>query len=142
MGGLESQIVQEEKMSMLCTTISLPPDSLFPLFPVHPIQFLTLSLYFVQYIFPSSCLKFLTLSFFFPFCSVKERTHVYACDCSVEALERAKENLECADIEHVMERFHPFCCDFSTTEFPKWLACDTCRNKRLQKLLHHNSGTG
>ncbi|XP_021860659.1 uncharacterized protein [Spinacia oleracea] len=74
-----------------------------------------------------------------PILRVKERTHVYACDCSVEALERAKENLECADIEHVMERFHPFCCDFSTTEFPKWLACDTCRNKRLQKLLHHNS---
>lgn len=73
-----------------------------------------------------------------PILRAKERTSVYACDCSVEALERAKQNLEYADIDYVMERFHPFCCDFSTIQFPKWLACDSCRNK--QNLLHHDSG--
>ncbi|XP_021773224.1 methyltransferase-like protein 6 isoform X1 [Chenopodium quinoa] len=74
-----------------------------------------------------------------PILRVKERTSVYACDCSVEALERAKQNLECSGIIHVMERFHPFCCDFSTTPFPNWLACDSCRNKQLEKLVHCDS---
>ncbi|KAL2942647.1 Methyltransferase-like protein 6, partial [Bienertia sinuspersici] len=81
-----------------------------------------------------------------PILRAKEKIIVYACDCSVEALERAKQNLIYADIECVMERFYPFSCDFSATQFPKWLACESCRNKQSEKLLccylvNENEGT-
>ncbi|XP_010511568.1 PREDICTED: methyltransferase-like protein 6 isoform X2 [Camelina sativa] len=56
---------------------------------------------------------------------------VYACDCSSEALVRTKDNIDRA-ISSV-DNFHSFCCDFSTSEFPDWLACDRCR--------HHSGGT-
>lgn len=61
-----------------------------------------------------------------PILRAKEKMVVFACDCSIEALERAKENLEHANIVRSEDRFHTFCCDFSTTRFPKWLACDLC----------------
>lgn len=57
---------------------------------------------------------------------------VYACDSSTEALERAKEVINTANIDSVKQQFHPFYCDFSITGFPKWLACDSCR----QNFLH------
>lgn len=69
-----------------------------------------------------------------PILRANEKINVYACDCSVEALERAKENLENAGL--VMDRFHPFCCDFSATQFPKWLACNSCRNVCSEKSPH------
>ena len=72
------------------------------------------------------------------FYRANEKINVYACDCSVEALERAKENLENAGL--VMDRFHPFCCDFSATQFPKWLACDSCRNICSEKSPHSYPG--
>ncbi|XP_057539212.1 uncharacterized protein LOC130817494 [Amaranthus tricolor] len=70
-----------------------------------------------------------------PILRAKEKTSVYACDCSVEALERAMQNIADADIENVIYRYHQFCCDFSVAQFPKWLACDLCRTKRVEKSL-------
>ncbi|GMG99586.1 hypothetical protein Nepgr_001426 [Nepenthes gracilis] len=65
----------------------------------------------------------------------KEKIIVYACDCSIEALEKTKENLVDANIVGIEDRVHPFCCDFSKTGFPKWLACDSCRQMFSEKLL-------
>ncbi|XP_062178274.1 uncharacterized protein LOC133883086 isoform X2 [Alnus glutinosa] len=62
-----------------------------------------------------------------------EHIVVYACDCSSETLERAKEIIDAATSVSVRLRFHTFCCDFSIAGFPKWLACHTCREVFLQK---------
>ncbi|KAM3360035.1 tRNA N(3)-methylcytidine methyltransferase METTL6 isoform X1 [Capsicum galapagoense] len=58
---------------------------------------------------------------------------LYACDCSKEALERAKENIEAANINLAKERFYPFQCDFSASRFPNWLACTACHENFFQK---------
>ncbi|KAK9735253.1 hypothetical protein RND81_04G194000 [Saponaria officinalis] len=71
-----------------------------------------------------------------PILRAREKINVYACDCSVEALDRVTDNLVNADLALLTERFHPFCCDFSATEFPNWLACKPCRNMRFEKLLN------
>lgn len=52
---------------------------------------------------------------------------VYACDCSVVALERAQEMVDIATGLSGAHRFKPFCCDFSIEAFPSWLCCTTCR---------------
>ncbi|XP_010414913.1 PREDICTED: methyltransferase-like protein 6 [Camelina sativa] len=52
---------------------------------------------------------------------------VYACDCSSEALVRTKENID--RVIASVDNFHSFCCDFSTSEFPDWVACDNCRDR-------------
>lgn len=87
----------------------------------------------------NSCgvLIFVSLVFFY---SAKEKINVYACDCSAEALERVKDNLVNADVVSLTERFHAFCCDFSATEFPNWLACQSCRNTRFEKLPNCDLG--
>ncbi|GAB2287443.1 hypothetical protein Dimus_021820 [Dionaea muscipula] len=64
---------------------------------------------------------------------------VFACDCSPEALERARENIEAANIDDVRDRFVPFSCDFSMGGFPKWLVCDACREVLSGKLICHCS---
>ncbi|KAF9606146.1 hypothetical protein IFM89_023199 [Coptis chinensis] len=46
---------------------------------------------------------------------------VYACDCSSEALERAKEVIATFDKVSIKQRFHPFVCDLSQAGFPNWL---------------------
>ncbi|XVF57167.1 hypothetical protein PTKIN_Ptkin06aG0182500 [Pterospermum kingtungense] len=58
-----------------------------------------------------------------------EKIILYACDCSNETLERAKEFIAASNIASVEHRLHPFYCDFARTGFPKWLACDYCREK-------------
>ncbi|KAJ4969324.1 hypothetical protein NE237_016025 [Protea cynaroides] len=63
----------------------------------------------------------------------KQSIVVYACDCSKEALERAKEMIDAADGILFKDRFHPFVCDFSLTGFPYWLVCDSCRRDSMQK---------
>ncbi|CAI8603265.1 unnamed protein product [Vicia faba] len=57
---------------------------------------------------------------------------VYACDCSDETLDRAKEIVNANAIDSFKHRFHTFSCDVSTNGFPNWLACNTCRDKFLQ----------
>lgn len=57
---------------------------------------------------------------------------LYACDCSNETLERAKEYIESSNMVSVEHRFLPFYCDFATTGFPGWLACNTCSKKQSQ----------
>lgn len=56
-----------------------------------------------------------------------ENVIVYACDCSTEALERVKETIYASDIVSIEHRFHTFCCDFSMSGFPTWLACNPCQ---------------
>ncbi|XP_060184648.1 uncharacterized protein LOC132614249 [Lycium barbarum] len=58
---------------------------------------------------------------------------LYACDCSKEALERAKENIDAANINLAKERFATFQCDFSASGFPNWLVCTSCRESFFQK---------
>ncbi|KAI5398215.1 hypothetical protein KIW84_063850 [Lathyrus oleraceus] len=62
---------------------------------------------------------------------------VYACDCSDETLDRAKEiinaNANANGVDSFKHRFHTFCCDVSTNGFPNWLACNHCRDNFLQK---------
>ncbi|KAE8725821.1 Methyltransferase family protein isoform 4 [Hibiscus syriacus] len=58
---------------------------------------------------------------------------LYACDCSNETLQRAKEIVVASNVASVEHRFRPFYCDFATTGFPKWLACDYCRENFGQK---------
>lgn len=59
---------------------------------------------------------------------------VYACDCSDETLERAKEIISGATaVASFKHRFRTFCCDISTNGFPYWLACNPCRDNFLQK---------
>lgn len=73
--------------------------------------------------------------YFFTFfvSSGKESITVYSCDCCHEALERAQEMIDAADLVNVKQRFHPFLCDFSISGFPRWLACEHCREFILQK---------
>jgi len=73
-------------------------------------------------------------------CSGNEHIVVYACDCSSETLERAKEIIDAATSVSVRLRFHTFYCDFSIAGFPKWLACHTCREVFLQKQQSCLSG--
>ncbi|KAG7588610.1 S-adenosyl-L-methionine-dependent methyltransferase [Arabidopsis suecica] len=61
---------------------------------------------------------------------------VYACDCSSEALVRTKENIDRAI--DLVDNFRSFCCDFSTSEFPDWMACDHCRDKFM---VNHSEGS-
>ncbi|KAL2325305.1 hypothetical protein Fmac_024363 [Flemingia macrophylla] len=62
---------------------------------------------------------------------------VYACDCSDETLERAKEIVSAAITgAPVQHRFRTFCCDLATDGYPNWLACNPCRHKFLQNQSH------
>ena len=73
-------------------------------------------------------------------CRANKDVVVYACDCSDETLERAKEIINAATVVAFKHRFHTFCCDLSTNEFPNWLACNPCRDKFLQKQSNCLSG--
>ncbi|KAL0403536.1 UNVERIFIED_CONTAM: tRNA N(3)-methylcytidine methyltransferase METTL2 [Sesamum radiatum] len=70
----------------------------------------------------------------------RESMILYACDCSNEALVRAKEIIGAANSISDKHRFHPFQCDFSTTGFPSWLVCNICLGSSLQK--HHLGFSG
>ncbi|MBA0654224.1 hypothetical protein Goklo_021282 [Gossypium klotzschianum] len=65
--------------------------------------------------------------------SGNEKIILYACDCSNETLQRAKEFVAASNVASVENRFWPFYCDFATTGFPKWLACANCRENLGQK---------
>ncbi|KAI3915697.1 hypothetical protein MKX01_015522, partial [Papaver californicum] len=71
----------------------------------------------------------------------KHSTIVYACDCSTEALDRAKEIIETADGVSAQHRFCPFVCDFSVNEFPNWLTCNTCRRTSMKQLVDCETGS-
>ena len=83
----------------------------------------------------------LKFHFFFGF-SGRDNIIIYACDCSNEALERANRMIEVSNVGSVAHRFHLFHYDFSTTGFPKWLACDSCKGNFLQKQHDQFSGCG
>lgn len=70
-----------------------------------------------------------------------EKIILYACDCSNETLERAKEFVAASNVISVEHRFHPFYCDFATTGFPKCLACDYCREMFALKGQNYLSGS-
>ncbi|KAJ0970283.1 hypothetical protein J5N97_023160 [Dioscorea zingiberensis] len=63
-----------------------------------------------------------------PILRAKQSMIIYACDCSPEVLERAKEIISSANGISSEERFHPFLLDFSVNNFPKWLFCSSCQN--------------
>ncbi|KAF1879085.1 hypothetical protein Lal_00047757 [Lupinus albus] len=61
---------------------------------------------------------------------------IYACDCSNETLERAKEIISATKVVSYIHRIHTFCCDLSTDVFPNWLAYNPCQDVRADKGLH------
>lgn len=70
-----------------------------------------------------------------PILRANETAIVYACDCSIQALERSKQNIRASNVNAFQSRFHPFHCDFSITGFPPWLACNYCKQTSLS--CHH-----
>lgn len=66
-------------------------------------------------------------------CSGNENITVYACDCSNEALEMARDMINANCGVSVKQRFYPFYCDFSETGLPKWLSCYSCCGTHKQK---------
>ncbi|GLJ41550.1 hypothetical protein SUGI_0859940 [Cryptomeria japonica] len=59
---------------------------------------------------------------------------VYACDCSMVALERAQEMVVATIGISGAHRFKPFCCDFSIGTFPSWLCCTLCQESYQPQL--------
>ncbi|PKI41351.1 hypothetical protein CRG98_038237 [Punica granatum] len=60
-----------------------------------------------------------------------ENVTLYACDCSSEALEYAREMVDASNVASFQHRFHPFVFDFSLSSFPDWLFCSPCRKTSL-----------
>ncbi|KAG5152167.1 hypothetical protein JHK84_028639 [Glycine max] len=74
-------------------------------------------------------------------CRANKDLIVYACDCSDETLERAKEIISAASTDASFKhRFRTFCCDLSTNGFPNWLACNPSQDNFLQKQSYCLSG--
>eukprot|EP01018_Ginkgo_biloba_P034208 Gb_23036 [translate_table: standard] len=65
---------------------------------------------------------------------------VYACDCSMVALERAQEMVDAATGVSGACRFNPFYCDFSLESFPSWLCCISCRESFQAQAKHNQEG--
>ncbi|KAH9324950.1 hypothetical protein KI387_005128 [Taxus chinensis] len=65
---------------------------------------------------------------------------VYACDCSIVALEKAQEMVDAAIGVSGTHRFKPFCCDFSIGAFPNWLCCMSCRESFQPQLDDKKEG--
>eukprot|EP00249_Psilotum_nudum_P011386 c23142_g1_i1 orf=30-1268(+) len=74
---------------------------------------------------------------------------VYACDCSIAALERAQGFVNAVDPPNVgMHRFFPFYCDICIQVLPSWLCCEVCRdsfkgtsNMRACSIWNDNEGS-
>ncbi|CAN1729302.1 tRNA N(3)-methylcytidine methyltransferase METTL6 [Linum perenne] len=64
---------------------------------------------------------------------------VYACDCSNQTLVRVKEILD-ANLADAVDRFFAFFCDFASTGFPGWLACNSCKGSVHQNKQNCSSG--
>ncbi|XVF31043.1 hypothetical protein REPUB_Repub16aG0111500 [Reevesia pubescens] len=63
--------------------------------------------------------------------SDNEKLVLYACDCSNETLDRAKEFVASSNVASVEHRFYLFYCDFATTGFQSvWLVIIA------EKILH------
>ncbi|WCJ43827.1 Methyltransferase family protein [Euphorbia peplus] len=69
-----------------------------------------------------------TGSSFIPILRGNKSIRVYACDCSTQTLDIAKQNVDAAQILSVDHRFKSFHCDFAFTNFPSWLICNSCRS--------------
>ncbi|KAH7662897.1 tRNA(Thr) (cytosine(32)-N(3))-methyltransferase protein [Dioscorea alata] len=63
-----------------------------------------------------------------PILRAKKNMVIYACDCSTEVVERAKEIISSTIGISSEQRFHPFLLDFSVNKFPEWLFCSSCQN--------------
>lgn len=75
-----------------------------------------------------------------PILRAKQSIVVYACDCSAEVLETAKEMIATANIGPIKHRFHPFLLEFSVNPFPNWLFCANCQKKPLANPTGFFSG--
>ncbi|MQM08460.1 hypothetical protein Taro_041317 [Colocasia esculenta] len=74
-----------------------------------------------------------------PILRAGENILVYACDCSSDALERAKEMIENAGDPSMKERFHPFLLDISVCGFAGELCCNSCRTSPITRSLECSS---
>ncbi|KAI4364555.1 hypothetical protein MLD38_020629 [Melastoma candidum] len=64
-----------------------------------------------------------------------ENVTLYACDCSVEALDYAKQVVDGSEVASFRDRFYPFQCDFSHDGFPSWLSSKPCQETTLHTEL-------
>ncbi|XP_078175361.1 methyltransferase family protein [Carex rostrata] len=71
-----------------------------------------------------------------PILRARESIVVYACDCSEEIIEKAKEIVVAAKSITQKDRFIPFVLDFSHNEFPEWLFCTSCQNSSSAKSIN------
>lgn len=65
---------------------------------------------------------------------------VYACDCSMDALERAREMVDAATPVSEACRFHAFYCDLSLESFPSWICCLSCRESFQAQAKDNRKG--
>lgn len=75
------------------------------------------------------------------YCSGNEGIFLYGCDCSDEAVQRTKENINAANLASAEQRFYLFQCDFSASRFPQWLICNSCRESSLPERRAWSSGS-
>lgn len=72
--------------------------------------------------------------------SAKDSIVVYACDCSEEVLQRAKEIVATTSGVSLDHRLHTFLLDFTVHKFPDWLFCSSCQRASFSKPVNLSSG--
>lgn len=72
--------------------------------------------------------------------SAKDSIVVYACDCSEEVLQRAKEIVATTSDVSLDHRLHTFLLDFTVHKFPDWLFCSSCQRASFSKPVNLSSG--
>ncbi|KAJ8506365.1 hypothetical protein OPV22_007251 [Ensete ventricosum] len=74
-----------------------------------------------------------------PILRAKESIVVYACDCSEEVLQRAKEIVATTSDVSLDHRLHTFLLDFTVHKFPDWLFCFSCQRASSSKPVDLSS---
>lgn len=79
-----------------------------------------------------------------PILRSKQNIIIYACDCSQNAVDKAREMVATANLTF-SGRFYPFIHDFSVNRFPDWLlciACQKCLPRKNFMFTPDNNGQG
>ncbi|CAL9092962.1 unnamed protein product [Musa textilis] len=74
-----------------------------------------------------------------PILRAKESIVVYACDCSEEVLQRAKEIVATTSDVSLDHRLRTFLLDFTVHKFPDWLFCSSCQRASFSKPVNLSS---
>ncbi|CAL9101102.1 uncharacterized protein LOC135673686 isoform X2 [Musa acuminata AAA Group] len=74
-----------------------------------------------------------------PILRAKESIVVYACDCSEEVLQMAKEIVATTSDVSLDHRLYTFLLDFTVHKFPDWLFCSSCQRASFSKPVNLSS---